>query len=388
MGRKRHMSDLPSDMNEPTPAKSPFLRTRQFLIHDGRKARRVSIGPVQQMMMAGAAAMTLSLTGYGAVQATTAPAGKVEAMQAEVARMRADVAAVREAAKVHAARVEKRQALIAAVLSGKGSPDELADLADAPRAKAEAAAAQILAPLNKVEARQVEFAMAAREATDARVAATARQLKKLGVKPERVLARAGMGGPFLPLDSKEGAAAAAEVNADAQFRSLFQSWKKLDTLEQAVISIPSLQPVDNISLTSSFGVRSDPFRGTAAMHAGVDIPGPIGTPVYATADGVVRRAERAGAYGNLVEINHGKGIETRYGHLSRIIIGDNVRVKRGQLIGLMGSTGRSTGSHLHYEVRIDGRPVNPLPYMQTADVLLGAQDKALRQRGAMGGPSK
>lgn len=382
------MSDVSSIPNEPTRQKAPLFRTRQFLIHDGRKARRIAVSPVQQALMAGAAVMTLSLTGYGAVQATATPDGKVEAMQAEVAKMRADVAAVREAAKVHAARVEKRQALIAAVLSGKGDPDALADLAEAPAARAEAAAAQILAPLHHVEAKQVTFAMAAREATDARIAATARQLKKLGVKPERVLARAGMGGPYLPLDSKEGAEAAAETNADAQFRSLFQSWKKLDTLEQAVISIPSLQPVENVALTSTFGVRSDPFRGTAAMHAGVDIPGPVGTPVYATADGVVARAERAGAYGNLVEINHGKGIETRYGHLSRILIGDNVRVKRGQLIGLMGSTGRSTGSHLHYEVRIGGRAVNPLPYMQSADLLLQAQDKALRQRAAVGGPAK
>ncbi|WP_315763172.1 M23 family metallopeptidase [Sphingomonas sp. Y38-1Y] len=382
------MSELSNANNVPTRQKAPFLRTRQFLIHDGRKARRVAVKPIHQLMLAGAAMATLSMSGYGAVQAMTAPDGKVEAMQAEVAKMRADVVAVRDAAKAHAARVEKRQALIAAVLSGRGDPEQLADLAEAPELRAEAAAAQILAPLHQVEARQVEYAMAAREATDARLAATARQLKKLGVKPERVLARAGMGGPLIPLDSKDAAEAAADTNADAQFRSLFQSWKKLDTLEQAVIAIPSLQPVENVALTSSFGVRSDPFRGTAAMHAGVDIPGPIGTPVYATADGIVSRAQRAGAYGNLVEINHGKGIETRYGHLSKILIGGSTRVKRGQLIGLMGSTGRSTGSHLHYEVRIGGRAVNPLPYMQTADLLLGAQDKALRQRGAVGGPAK
>src|SRR3546814_16364619 len=88
------------------------------------------------------------------------------------------------------------------------------------------------------------------------------------------------------------------------------------------------------------------------MHAGVDIPGPIGTPIYATADGIVERAGRAGGYGNLVEIDHGKGIETRYGHLSKILVKPNQRVKRGQGVALMGSTGRSTGRHLHYEVRI------------------------------------
>ena len=179
----------------------------------------------------------------------------------------------------------------------------------------------------------------------------------------------------------------ANAGSDAQFKALFQSWKQLDTTESTVISIPTLQPVANVSLTSNFGVRSDPFRGTAAMHAGVDIPGPIGTPVYATADGIVGRAERAGGYGNLVELNHGKGIQTRYGHLSKLLVEPNTRVHRGQLIGLMGSTGRSTGSHLHYEVRIEGRAVNPMPYLQNASIT-GAQGGApMLHAGAMGGPA-
>ena len=175
------------------------------------------------------------------------------------------------------------------------------------------------------------------------------------------------GGPFEPVAAGQ---ATVDQRADAQFRSLFVSWKKLDTLQDNAIAVPSRQPVENIALSSSFGVRSDPFRGTAAMHAGVDIPGPVGTPVYATADGVVGRSERAGGYGNLVELEHGKGIQTRYGHLSKLLVEPNTKVTRGQLIGLMGSTGRSTGSHLHYEVRIDGRAVNPMPFLQTADALL------------------
>lgn len=190
-------------------------------------------------------------------------------------------------------------------------------------------------------------------------------------------------------DAAPAAATAITAASDesAQFRALFQTWKKLDTIEPTTISIPSAQPVANLVFTSNFGVRSDPFRGVAAMHAGVDIPGPLGTPIYATADGIVARAERSGGYGNLVEVNHGKGIETRYGHLSRILIAPNSRVTRGQLIGLMGSTGRSTGSHLHYEVRIDGRAVNPLPYLQVADSTLATQDRAMKaQQVAMGGP--
>src|SRR3546814_11488741 len=91
------------------------------------------------------------------------------------------------------------------------------------------------------------------------------------------------------------------------------TWKKLDSLEHGVIAIPSVHPISaDLRYSSTFGVRSDPFRGSAAMHAGVDIPGPIGTPIYATADGIVERAGRAGGYGNLVEIDHGTGIEKRY----------------------------------------------------------------------------
>jgi len=194
-----------------------------------------------------------------------------------------------------------------------------------------------------------------------------------------------MGGPF---EAASSSAAEADLRADTQFRSLFMTWKKLDTLQQGTIAIPAAQPVEHLAYTSNYGIRSDPFRGTAAMHAGVDIPGPMGTPVYATADGVVDRAERAGGYGNLVELDHGKGIQTRYGHLSKILVESGTRVHRGQLIALLGSTGRSTGPHLHYEVRIDGHAVNPVPFLQTADYLLAAQDKSIHTIPvSVGGPA-
>ena len=177
------------------------------------------------------------------------------------------------------------------------------------------------------------------------------------------------------------AAAAVETHTagnDQQVRTLFQTWKKLDTPGIATIAIPSVQPVDALKFTSNFGIRSDPFQHTARMHAGVDIPGPVGTPIYATAAGTIARAERAGGYGNLVEVDHGKGIATRYGHLSRMLVQPGAHVERGQMIALMGSTGRSTGSHLHYEVRIDGHAVNPAPFLTTADYLLALKSDAVR----------
>ena len=187
-------------------------------------------------------------------------------------------------------------------------------------------------------------------------------------------------------------AVAADRANDAQFSSLFSAWQKMeapteqDTRTKA--SIPSRQPVDSVTLSSNFGGRSDPFNGHRRMHQGIDIPGPIGTPIYATADGVVRRAQWANGYGNLVEISHGNGLETRYGHLSKLIAQPNERVRRGQLIGLMGSTGRSTGSHLHYEVRIAGSAVNPMPYIDGTNYELAlAEAKSHSDRQiAMGGP--
>lgn len=189
-----------------------------------------------------------------------------------------------------------------------------------------------------------------------------------------------------------GPAMAEESAADAQFSSLFATWVKMNngtSAEDAAprASIPSREPVENISLSSDFGNRSDPFNGHKRMHQGIDIRGPLGTPVYATADGVVTRAQWANGYGNLVEINHGNGLETRYGHLSRLIAQPNERVRRGQLIGLMGSTGRSTGSHLHYEVRIAGNAVNPLPYIQGTNYEIALADARMHDEDiAMGGP--
>ena len=201
-------------------------------------------------------------------------------------------------------------------------------------------------------------------------------LKRLGFYPA---AGGAIGGP---LDSSAG---------DPTFKQLFTSWKKLDTQAGGAIAIPSDKPVKTAEFTSAFGVRSDPFRRRAAMHAGIDLAGPSGTPIYATADGVVLRSGwNKGGYGNLVEIDHGRGIITRYGHLSSMSVQPGTRVNRGQVIGRMGSTGRSTGSHLHYEVRIDDRPVNPIPFMRSTDYLVamkrGAGSAPSMDAVALGGP--
>ncbi|MEH3122046.1 MAG: M23 family metallopeptidase [Sphingomonas phyllosphaerae] len=341
-------------------------------------------------LLRGGAALLLGFAGYGALQASTqvaqaagltpaaaAQAQRMQAMEHKVERMQARVATIRTAAQQHAARIEQRQELLTAALTGQGDARRMALATLAVDPQATRVAADTIRPFLKVERRQVALAQGAEQHLLDRYAATVQQLRQRGIAPTRV-AKAGsaMGGPLVEATSTE---ARADLAADQQFRSLFMTWKKLDRLEQGVIAIPSVQPVQKLQFTSNFGIRSDPFRGTAAMHAGVDIPGPSGTPIYATADGIVSHAGRQGGYGNMVEINHGKGIATRYGHLSKIIVADNTRVKRGQLIALMGSTGRSTGPHLHYEVRIDGHAVNPVPFLTTADYLMAAQDRAVGQ---------
>ena len=232
----------------------------------------------------------------------------------------------------------------------------------------------------EVAAMQADVAMI-KEAAQRRYQLTASEVRRLGLDPSRLQARTAVGGPYEPVETVRA--------ADPAFKALFNSWTKLDQLEQGTVAIPSTEPVRGTSFTSGFGVRSDPFKGRAAMHAGIDLAGPVGTPIYATADAVVGRSEynRSG-YGNLVELEHGHGIQTRYGHLSKSLVAAGQRVKRGDVIGLMGSTGRSTGSHLHYEVRIDGKAVNPVPFLQSTSYLQSVQQRAAAAtRVAIGGPA-
>ena len=212
----------------------------------------------------------------------------------------------------------------------------------------------------QIEARQRTLAELAERLLDEKYQAQLQALEELGVA-DRVDAQ---GGPF-----------EASPEGDETFAKLFKSWKRLDNLQDGAIAVPSDKPVRLASLTSSYGTRSDPFKGRRAQHNGIDLAGPIGTPIYATADGIVKRAGwNSGGYGNFIEIDHGKGITTRYAHLSKVQVRAGERVERGVQIGKMGSTGRSTGSHLHYEVRIDGRAVNPIPFMKSTDYLVAMQN--------------
>jgi murein DD-endopeptidase MepM/ murein hydrolase activator NlpD len=189
-------------------------------------------------------------------------------------------------------------------------------------------------------------------------------------------------GLLMPLIDLLGAAALAAASASAaasqtegfavgggeDFKRRMLSWQG----ESAPAGLKTREVVGangggRLSISSPFGWRSDPIRGIRRRHAGIDLPGPSGARIFATGAGIVRFAGWARGYGNMIEVDHPGGVRTRFGHLARIFVSPGTRVGQGQIIGAMGSTGRSTGTHLHYEVRVGGEPVNPLAYLgQTA----------------------
>ena len=170
---------------------------------------------------------------------------------------------------------------------------------------------------------------------------------------------AGVGGP----ETRNGTAASGlgshSREIDERLTALEGQFAKRSTI---ISSTPTVQPVRGAYM-SGFGDRQDPFTGGSAIHQGVDIATNRGEPVAATAAGVVEKAEWSGDLGNMVEISHQSGYRTVYGHLERVLVRPGQRVKRGEHIGLVGATGRATGPHLHYEVRVGERPVNPLEYI-------------------------
>jgi len=151
-------------------------------------------------------------------------------------------------------------------------------------------------------------------------------------------------------------------NLDASFDHLEQAWS--DRLK-VLASTPSLVPVSGF-FSDGFGWRRDPIDGSREFHKGVDIVAPTGTPVHAAADGLVTAAGRTAGYGSMVQLAHGYGMASRYGHMSRIVVTPGQRVKRGDIVGYVGSTGRSTGPHLHYEVFRAGTQVDPRKYLGEA----------------------
>jgi murein DD-endopeptidase MepM/ murein hydrolase activator NlpD len=175
---------------------------------------------------------------------------------------------------------------------------------------------------------------------------------------------------------------------DPRFTRLAASLGRMDAMERALAAIPTSMPAAVMMMSSGFGYRSDPFTGGGAMHNGLDFKGPMGTSILAAADGKVTSVGLQGGYGNTIEITHANGLVTRYAHLAGFNVSLGQKVERGVQIGRMGSTGRSTGSHLHFEVRLNGQAINPKKFLEANPDVLEVQTIAGNRSGDSTKPAK
>ncbi|WP_439400640.1 peptidoglycan DD-metalloendopeptidase family protein [Bradyrhizobium sp. DASA03068] len=224
--------------------------------------------------------------------------------------------------------------------------------------------------LDQVERRQMATLSAVEESMDSRMRRMRSVVSDLGLNLshlEAAVPRSAMGGPFVPVKLTANAGP-----FEKQLYRIHTTRAEMDRLNRTLALVPYRKPViGEVEFTSGFGVRSDPFLGRPAMHTGLDFRAASGDPVRVTAYGKVVSAGWSGGYGRMVEVDHGNGLSTRYGHLSEINVKVGEVVKIGQVIGLVGSTGRSTGPHLHYETRIEGEAVDPQKFLR-AGVRLSA----------------
>jgi murein DD-endopeptidase MepM/ murein hydrolase activator NlpD len=228
------------------------------------------------------------------------------------------------------------------------------------------------AGLARIEARQIRFAEKMTKVALARTSKAEAAIREFGLNPVVLArqARNAQGGLFAPFFGK------GKDVRDPRFLNLAAALSRMDAMERALAAIPTAMPTASMMMSSGFGYRIDPFTGGGAMHAGLDFKGPVGTPILAAAEGRVVLAGFNGGYGNAIEIRHANGLVTRYAHLSGVNVRRGQMVERGVQIGRMGSTGRSTGSHLHFEVRLNGQAINPRNFLEANPDVLKVQTVA------------
>lgn len=346
---------------------------REFFMRADGHVRFIRISSRLQMTVAGAVAgavvLWVAVLGWALVSNILAAHSNASLLEREAAIASAEsrVARYRGGLNDVAADLQKRQDFIEKSVAGSIGPLP----ADLPKGtvsdssgeagKTVRKISQVLpeaAGLARIEARQLAFIERLTRYADARAARAETAIRRVGLNPAMVAAadRGAQGGPLIPL---------ATGTLDPRFARLGASLGRMAAMEQGVARIPNTLPASLEYISSGFGYRSDPFTGGAAFHAGLDFRGPIGAPIYAAAKGVVSFTGVRQGYGNCVEISHGNGLLTRYAHMSRIGARIGQKVAPGDAIGAIGSTGRSTGPHLHFEVRINDRPVDPRPFLES-----------------------
>lgn len=232
--------------------------------------------------------------------------------------------------------------------------------------------AQIEASLARVKVAQLQAVEHHWRRIEQDVSRIRAAVEDTGLDPDRLKAPAlqkGVGGPLIPL-SLDPKAGPFEAMAEQAWSSLAQ----FERLRRVAAALPLERPVaGDLEQTSGFGYRLDPFTRTPALHTGLDFRAEAGQPVRATAAGRVVTAEHTGGYGNMVEIDHGNGLTTRYAHLSAVVVAAGQTVGPKTVVGYVGSTGRSTGPHLHYETRLDGEPLDPQRFLRAGALLVAAR---------------
>jgi len=294
--------------------------------------------------------------------------------EAKVAKSESRVAAYRKGVEGVAADLQKRQDFIEKMVGEL--PDDRQAGETVSDSSTEAArtvhkvslAVPEAASLARLEARQLAFVETLTRYADRRAARSSDTIRKLGMNPRAMLAslddKSAQGGPLLRL------ATSADGSIDPRYRRLGLSLMRMNVLERGLAGIPQVLPASLDFISSGFGYRADPFDGGAAFHAGLDFRGPLGAPIYAAAKGRVSFAGVKQGYGNCIEIAHGNGLVTRYAHMSAFRARLGQEVAPGDVIGAIGSTGRSTGPHLHFEVRVHDQAVNPRPFLEAAQNVL------------------
>ena len=298
--------------------------------------------------------------------------------QAQVESSASRVAAYRSSVNDVAADLEKRQAFLEDIVTsyiGEQAASEdasavVGEAAASDEAAKTASKISALVPeaagLARMDARQIAFVEQLTRAASVRATNAEQAIRRFGLNPDSVAraSAAAQGGPFIPLKGS------GKLQLDRRFTALGHTLARMDALERGLVAIPSGTPALAPAITSGFGYRRDPFTGAAALHSGIDFKGAHGSAILAAAQGKVVFAGVKNGYGKSVEVAHGNGLVTRYAHLSSIGVRAGQRVEKGERLGGMGSTGRSTGTHLHFEVRHNDRAMNPRPFLEAnRDVL-------------------
>ena len=352
---------------------------REFFMRSQGQVRFIKVTAKVQMIAAGAivaalVAWGLSMAVMGWLQYRAAAdrlsllerEAQVAKSEERVGAYRADIGAVADDLKRRQTFIEEMvTSLPADAREGETVTDSTGEAAKTV-SKVSAAIPEAGA-LAQIEARQLAFVEKLTRYADRRAENSARAIRRFGLDPNAMLrasSKGAMGGPLERLGtSRDG-------SIDPRFERLGLSLARMEALDRSLAGIPQYRPANVEMLTSSFGYRRDPFTGAAAMHSGLDFRGPVGAPIYSAAKGRVIFVGRKAGYGNLVEIGHGNGLVTRYAHMSRFASRVGQSVEAGDVIGAIGSTGRSTGPHLHFEVRVNDRAVNPRPFLEAAPHVL------------------